>query len=60
MMHDMNMNDYYKSRAHELLWATCYKYVKYTGTYRKILKFLDTRKISVIILKFQQCGSTME
>ena len=27
---------------------------------RKIPKYSDTRKIAVIILKFEQCGSTIE
>ena len=32
----------------------------YEVIYRKIPKNLDTRKIAVIILKFEQCGSTIE
>ena len=28
--------------------------------YRKIPKYLDTQKIAIIILKFEQCGSTLE
>ena len=28
--------------------------------YCKVPKYLDSRKIAVIILKFEQCGSTME
>ena len=29
-------------------------------SYRKIPKYSDTRKIAVIILKVEQCGSTIE
>ena len=32
----------------------------YLSIYRKIPKYSDTRIIAVIILKFEQCGSTIE
>ena len=32
--------------------------LKYRSRYRKIPKYLDARKIAVIILKFEQCGSS--
>ena len=31
-----------------------------TSEYHKIPKYSDTRKIAVIILKFEQCGTTIE
>ena len=32
----------------------------YKGNYCKTPKYMDTQKIPVIILKFEQCGSTIE
>ena len=58
------MEEFYKARfKHKLLFNTEDKHLDYWATdfyYCKIPKYSDTRKIAVIILKFEHCGSTLE